>query len=292
MTGSPAAQDPAAQPVVGTVDTGGFPQRPAGSHRGWTIRRSTGSARRFHDRDPDPGTGHEVWIHGVDEPAVIFGSTQVPDGFDGEQHIPGARVEVCRRRSGGGLVITRPGDVWIDAIVPHLSPLHNDDVGLAFHWLGRAWLDALRPHLTSPDIDGRELRIAEPPPGRRAAGRPFFCFAGVGHGEVLHRGRKVVGISQRRTRHWTRLQSLLVAVWDPEEIDALVDEAFASAGDQPIDRRSLGAPPHAAADVRAGFGPNDPPFRMELDTVVEAFLRSLPVVADDGRPDWPGQGSK
>lgn len=254
---------------------------------GWIIRRSTGPAQRFHDLDPDAVTGHEIWIHRVDRPAVIFGSTQVPDRFEGEQRFTGARIEVCRRRSGGGLVIVQPGDVWIDAIVPHLSPLHDDDVGLAFRWLGRVWLDALRPQLTGPGIDGRDLHLAEPPPGRRAAGRPFFCFADAGHGEVLHRDRKVVGISQRRTRHWTRLQSLLVAVWDPEEIDALVDEAFAGAAAHPVDRRALGGPPHVAANVRAGFGPTDPQFGMERDTVVEAFVRSLPDVTQVGRPDRP-----
>ncbi|MDH3301872.1 MAG: hypothetical protein OES24_15345 [Acidimicrobiia bacterium] len=244
------------------------------------MRTSTGSARRFHDREPRADTGHEVWIHQVSRPAVILGSTQLPGGFDEDRGITDSGVEVCRRRSGGGLVIVRPDDVWIDAVIPRHSPLHTDDVGRAFHWFGQVWLEALRSRLGGPGFDDRDLRLAETPAGRRAADRPFFCFADVGHGEVLHRDHKVVGLSQRRTRNWTRLQSLLIAVWGPAEIDGLVTDALSGPSGS-ADPTTLGAPPHTAAAVRAGFAPSVAVQVLRPNCVIDAVLERLPVVTHD-----------
>jgi hypothetical protein len=49
-----------------------------------------------------------------------------------------------------------------------------------------------------------------------------ICFAGLGSGEVLLAGRKLVGISQRRTRSAARFQSLCHLRWRPETVVALV----------------------------------------------------------------------
>lgn len=287
MKGSPEAQDPAV-PKAEPADQSR--PSPTGGHRGWNVRRSTGSAKRFHDVDPDPATGHEIWIHRLDRPAVIFGSTQVPGGLgDGqgaaEAHMADSPVEVCSRRSGGGLVIARPDDVWIDAIVPRRSPLHSDDVGLAFRWLGQIWLEALDPLITDAGLDSGDLRLAEPPPGRRASDRTFFCFADIGYGEVLHRDRKVVGISQRRTRNWTRLQSLLVTSWNPAEIDDLVDIALTVVGHPRPERADLGRPPLDAEGVAAGFEVGDAPLAIRPATIVQVLLGCLPVIEHGDRPD-------
>ena len=45
-----------------------------------------------------------------------------------------------------------------------------------------------------------------------------ICFAGVGPGEVLIDGAKVVGISQRRTRAGARFQCAVLRTWDPAEL--------------------------------------------------------------------------
>ena len=47
--------------------------------------------------------------------------------------------------------------------------------------------------------------------GPMAGGRwaELVCFAGLGPGEVLVAGRKLVGISQRRTRHGSRFQCMV-----------------------------------------------------------------------------------
>ena len=46
----------------------------------------------------------------------------------------------------------------------------------------------------------------------------LVCFAGIGPGEVLDGdGRKWVGISQRRTRDWIRLQTMAHRRWSPAD---------------------------------------------------------------------------
>ena len=42
----------------------------------------------------------------------------------------------------------------------------------------------------------------------------WVCFAGLGPGEVTVGGAKVVGISQRRTRHAARFQCAALLRWD------------------------------------------------------------------------------
>jgi lipoate-protein ligase A len=48
------------------------------------------------------------------------------------------------------------------------------------------------------------------------------CFAGVGPGEVLIGSRKVVGISQRRTRGAALFQTAALLTWDPAALLALL----------------------------------------------------------------------
>ena len=52
----------------------------------------------------------------------------------------------------------------------------------------------------------------------------LVCFAGIGPGEVLDGdGRKWVGISQRRTRDWIRLQTMAHRRWSPADaVDGLL----------------------------------------------------------------------
>ena len=81
------------------------------------------------------------------------------------------------------------------------------------------------------------------------------CFAGLGPGEVTVGGRKVVGISQRRTRAAARFQCAALGRWDPAAIVPL-----------------LGLPPAAGgdlADVAAGVG-------VDLEHLLAALLRHLP----------------
>ena len=171
-------------------------------------------------------------MHEVLAPAVVLGSTQSERLLD-----PGAvgtgGLEVVRRRSGGGAVHLVPGaQVWVDVVVPAGDDLWDDDVGRATWWLGDAWARAL-------DGAGRERSPAVVHRGGvtdRAAAR-IACFAALGPGEVARSGAKVVGISQRRTRHLSRFQCVAYLDWDPTLLTGLlVAEAAAAVAEALADR--------------------------------------------------------
>lgn len=166
------------------------------------VHRRRGTASEFHQLDLSPERG--VWVFEVERPALVLGSTQ--------PIVEAPAVEVVRRRSGGGAVYLEPrGTLWVDVVLPRGDELWNDDVGLATHWLGEAWAAAVG-----------NGAIAHHGPLVRTAWSDRVCFAGLGPGEVTIEGRKVVGISQRRTRELARFQCVTYATWDPEPLRALV----------------------------------------------------------------------
>jgi len=140
----------------------------------------------------------------VTAPAVVLGSTQ------GDATLaPGAAgLGVTRRRTGGGAVLVEPGRVvWADVVVPAGDRLWQADVGRAVWWLGDVWAAALA-----------ELGLAGAAVHRgglvRTPWSATVCFAGLGPGEVSVGGRKVVGISQRRTRAGALFQCAVPLAWD------------------------------------------------------------------------------
>lgn len=180
-------------------------ERPAGT---WAVEHHRGSATAFHARDLPTPMARAVWWFEVERPAVVLGSTQGPTSVD-QQRAEQAGVEVVRRRSGGGAVWLAPAvTTWIDVLLPADDPLHDDDVSRAAHWLGEAWvrtLDRLGAH-------GAEVHRGAMV---RSVWSDLVCFAGRGPGEVSCGGRKVVGISQRRTRAGARFQCAVLHRWDP-----------------------------------------------------------------------------
>lgn len=257
--------------------------------RGWTIEATTGSAQWFHDRDPTGDTDHRVWIHRIPTEAIVLGSAQNPDLIRSDD-VETVGLEVCRRRSGGGLVHIQPGsDLWIDIIIPRHSSLWDDDVGRSFHWLGRHWASALERHYADRTAD-LEWVVATRPV-RQPEGR-LLCFADVGHGEVLCCGRKVVGLSQRRTRRWARLQALLVTCGRHHSLLSLLDA-----------RSALDAVAKAATSIRLPQGEHnqtevgdeqikvgdesDPTrFERRLAAVLHSVDQSVGLPAGCPPPDW------
>jgi len=111
--------------------------------------------------------------------------------------------EIAPRRSGGGAVLVDPSlTLWVDVFLPRGGPLWSDDLGQTFLEVGARWQDALGG-LGCPT----EMWSSRPAPETAALGA-MACFAGVGWGELTRRGRKVVGLSQRRTRWGARVQCL------------------------------------------------------------------------------------
>jgi hypothetical protein len=60
------------------------------------------------------------------------------------------------------------------------------------------------------------------------------CFAGIGPGEVLLHGVKLVGISQRRSRPGSRFQCAVHTGWRPDELVGLLRADVPAAGLPPV----------------------------------------------------------
>ena len=205
----------------------------------WQVSITEGEAGAFHRRVPAVDTPARVWVRRLTRPALVLGSTQ-PDALVRDERARADGIEVCRRRSGGGLVYLDPAtDCWIDLIVPRDSALWHHDVGLAFHWVGEHWASTLAPLLqphppagpdgpdgVSDSVGRSSLRprpIVHRGSTRGAAAGSVWCFAELGHGEVSLGGSKVVGLSQRRTRTWLRIQTLVVGDWPAQRLAGYVD---------------------------------------------------------------------
>lgn len=186
-----------------------------GARARWRVEEAAGTAAAFHAREIPEAPDRRVWVHHVEAPALVLGSTQSPEVVDAGA-TAAAGIDVVRRRSGGGAVLVEPGGVvWVDVVVPPGDPLWDDDVGRAAHWLGRCWAEAL----------GRCGVVGADPhegPLVRTPWSDLVCFAGIGPGEVLVGGRKVVGTAQRRTRHGARFQCAALLRWDPAALVALL----------------------------------------------------------------------
>ena len=233
---------------------------------GWHLEESSGPAGVFHDRPlPDPVIP-SVWIHHIDAPALVLGSTQ-DDEILNPRAVQESGIEVCRRRSGGGLVSLEPtNDLWIDVLIPPSSRLWSDDVGKAFGWVGETWARALRETLTTQaGAAPTMVSVHDGPLLEREAGR-LICFAGLGPGEVTVEGRKVVGLSQRRTRSGARFQCAMTWRWRPAGLAQFVNQAVLDEADIVLEQLDIGLPP--GADGTAA--------KPSISTVIDAFLRQLP----------------
>lgn len=140
-------------------------------------------------------------------PTLVLGSSQTPDDLD---HLQLQRdgVAIARRRSGGGAVLVSTDDlVWFDVVIDENDPLWSPDVGRSFDWLGKAVQHALLE--LGVETDRHVGRLV------RSAWSDRVCFAGLGPGELTIDGRKLVGMSQRRTRSSARMQVAVLRRWDP-----------------------------------------------------------------------------
>ncbi|HEX6417523.1 MAG TPA: hypothetical protein VFZ77_03475 [Acidimicrobiales bacterium] len=216
---------------------------------GWQVRRLRAGAGVLHAEPLPAEPVRAAWVLEATRPALVLGSTQGEHLVDGDAaRVRGA--EVVRRRSGGGVVWVDPATTaWVDIVLPAGDPLWDDDVGRAARWVGRAWQAALAESGVGP-TDVHEGPLACGPLGR------LVCFGTVGAGEVTTPDRrKVVGISQRRTRAAARFQCAAYSAWEPRPV---------------VDLLRLG-PDGARALAASAAGTGLPPGDM-----VDAFLRHLP----------------
>jgi lipoate-protein ligase A len=203
----------------------------------WSIVELAGSASELHHRDP-VNAPRTVTLCRVSHPAVVLGSVQ-PDGDVDRGRAASFGLEIVRRRTGGGAVLVEPGALaWIEVYVSNDDRLWVPDVGRAFWWLGQAWADALE----ALGVGGASVHHGPPV---TTAWSAKVCFAGTGAGEVTVRGRKVVGMAQRRTRAGALFQCAALLRWDAARLLDVLDLAEAERAEGAV---TLG-------DAATGLGP-------------------------------------
>jgi len=208
-----------------------------------TLRRSRATAGEFHAADlldgVTPGGAAVVWEHEVTAPALVLGSTQGDDVAD-HAACRARGIEVVRRRSGGGAVLLLPGGVtWVDVILPAGGPGWSDDVHRPMVWLGEHLAEVVRAVTGRHDVEVHAGAMVTTEWSRAV------CFDGLGAGEVVLDGAKLVGISQRRTRAGARLQCCWYSSHDP----AILPGLLAAAHRPPVE--ALGPVATLPADVSA-----------------------------------------
>jgi lipoate-protein ligase A len=179
----------------------------------WQIEHLTGDVAEFHARAL-PADARRATFFRAESATLVLGSSQRLESVD--SHAAARQgIDVVRRRSGGGGVLLLPGEfVWFDLVIPATDPLWSDDIGRSMWWVGELWRAALATF--------EPLATVHRGPMLRTQWSPDVCFAGIGPGEVLRAGAKLVGISQRRTRQAARFQTMIHLRWRPDVVASLV----------------------------------------------------------------------
>ena len=100
--------------------------------------------------------------------------------------------------------------IWFDVVLTRDHPGWNDDVGKSFAWVS----DRIRSALSSLGVE----TDCHNGPMVNTEWSDLICFAGLGPGELTVDAKKLVGISQRRTRNAARFQVAVLRRWDPMEL--------------------------------------------------------------------------
>lgn len=140
-------------------------------------------------------------------PAVVLGR--------GQRVVTRGPLPTVSRHSGGGAVLMDDALLSLDVLLPAGHPWLGGDLGAVFLHVGRVWATALS------DLGVADLTVHAGPSLARRLGDSHarlladVCYALPGRGEVLHRGRKLVGLSQRRRRQGALVQCGLLRRWRP-----------------------------------------------------------------------------
>jgi lipoate-protein ligase A len=185
----------------------------SGSVAGWVVEHLSGSAEDLFLGPQSSATllqlttvAPAIRVLHVDRPTLVLGSSQSDLVLNSPRT---ADLNTVRRRSGGGAVWLDPAEqVWIDVVVPVGHDLWHTDVTGSFDWLGKVWARTI----LDLGVDALSLTVHR---GAmcKTAWSDLLCFAGVGPGEVFVRGRKLLGISQRRSRSAALFQCGLLLHW-------------------------------------------------------------------------------
>ncbi|MGH8988185.1 MAG: lipoyl protein ligase domain-containing protein [Acidimicrobiales bacterium] len=180
------------------------------------------------DVEPFRGAGRRVVLREIDQPVLVLGSTQ-PSTLVDVGRAARRGVEVVRRRSGGAAVLLLPGaQVWADLWLPTGDSLWSAEPRASAVVAGEWWVRALGKLASGTATDGIGGLTVHRGPSIQAPGSDVVCFAGIGPGEVVREGRKVVGLAQWRSREGVLVHGCAYRRWDPDPLLDLLDLAAAA----------------------------------------------------------------
>lgn len=186
-----------------------------GALPGGGLLSGPGAVEEWFDVEPFRGAGRRVVVRTVDRRVLVLGSTQPATVVD-RARAECSGVTLARRRSGGGAVLLEPGgQVWVDVWVPRGDRLWSDDPRRSAELVGDWWAAALQ------SCGARDVRVhrsgSVPAPGS-----DLVCFAGLGPGEVIVDGAKLVGLAQWRSRQGTLVHGCAYRWWEPAPLTDLL----------------------------------------------------------------------
>lgn len=155
-------------------------------------------------------------------------------------------LPVVQRHSGGGAVLMDADLLSLDVVLPAGHPWLDGGLTEVFVHVGRAWAAALA------ELGVVDLEVYDGPSTARRLGTPreqlltAVCFALPGKGEVLHFGRKLVGLAQRRRQHGALIQCGLLRRWDPTVLLRVLDPVH-----DPAHQQDEGPRAKTWAEIRA-----------------------------------------
>lgn len=183
---------------------------------GGVLSLRAGQLAAWFDVDAFRTAGRRVVVRAVDRPVLVLGSTQ-DDVIVDRTRARKASVDVVRRRSGGGAVLLEPGaQCWVDVWVPRDDPLWSPEPRRSAERVGAWWAASIDRNGEAGPVSVHRGPAA-PGPG----GGPV-CFGGVGAGEVLVGGRKLVGLAQWRSREGSLVHGCAYRSWDPVGVTSLL----------------------------------------------------------------------
>lgn len=192
-----------------------------------------------------------------DAPAIVLGRGQR------SLHLAAGAHPVSTRFSGGGAVWLAPDVLSLDVLVPAGHPWFTAQLDRVFTTVGDRWQQALG----CLGVDDLTVHDGPADARRRGTAREQLlaavCYATRGRGEVLWRGRKLVGLAQRRRRHGAMVQCGLLRHWEPEH---LLTRLGADPTDPEIARAAVGL-----AEVMP-----DPPDDTQIMRAVQAAFAASP----------------
>lgn len=199
------------RPAIWFLGWSGAGPNPGDDVTRWSVARRLGDAATLHAFEPPPSGQPTLVVADLQRRALVLGSTQTIEVVDHDR-AHAHEFDVVRRRSGGSTVLLVPGGhVWVDVWIPASDGLWADDVAAAAVPVGEAWaLSLARFGWTGLTVHSAGAEAAP--------WSDLVCFAGRGPGEVITaEGRKLLGLSQRRTRDWMRMQCLVHRQWNAVE---------------------------------------------------------------------------